>query len=1532
MSNPPSLSSPFRLVLLWLCILTSAARADGVADVFSAQAVDFLRIDILAGLPAQGNLPTKDIYTGFPGLVGNPAAIAFDSFVCAYIADSKNDAILELSGYVHVRFESKKGATKTDDERSRLSRPSGIALDSMNRIHVADTGRHAIRRLVYTSEQTLETLAGGVDEPGSTDGPGSQARFREPTGLVFASDQVLYVADTGNHAIRKITLGAPPLVANVSTVAGLAGQSGHVNATGGAARFSSPRGLALDTEGNLYVADAGNHVIRKITPAGAVSTLAGQPGQAGYANGLGANARFDTPTGIKLPPAGDLLVADSGNHVIRRVSLAGEASLHSGSPGVNGSADGTLPEVGYAFPEDVAIHRTGGWLVVADAGNHLIRMSQPTSPSVLGTIAGSRAGAGSVDAIGFDARFSSPEAVSIDGETVYVADTANHTLRRVGLKTRAAETLAGEAGTPGRVDGVGADARLHSPAALARGDGVIYVADAGSHSVRRLTLPDLRLETVAGFSGVAGQTDGSLEEAAFSAPRGLALSPNGDLFVADSGNHVIRRVSLISGEVSTFAGLKGQAGAADGQGGEARFDTPLHLAFDSSGDLLVADSGNGAIRRVTAEGRVSTLTQPDGSPLPLKRPHGLVLGPRDDVFITDAEDHTLWVKSPAFPLALAAGQSGRTGVSLPSRVPRRLDAPAGLALGADGSLVIANRGGSFLSVATSWPITFDYSYAYFTYEKSAINHLHGRWAITAYELGDLPPGIVYDPEHHWLSGTPAKAGRFLVPITAHNPLKTIHTTLTVEVTPAHIPYSITAPDRAYDGTPKAVVFHNPRPDVAHTWRYYGNGGYTTNPPIEVGTYFAEIFTTDPNFHGRALEWFSIVPGALQTISFPTLPERVIEARFTLNATASSGLPVSFQIVAGDATLQTDGRTVRLGATPGTVTIRAVQPGGVNKGVTYAPADISERTFQVTSDPAYRSQTINFPKPPPATYGDDPLTLVASASSGLPVEFELLSTTPADIAFLDGDRLSIVGAGDVTVRAVQPGAYPYKPATPVVRTLSVRKAVITVSIADAIRAVGKPNPGFELSYEGFVGNDWEFDLATLPSAVTTAKVQSPAGLYPVTIKGGFDPNYTFRLGVPGRLELVGFGGDYEALLLDERSVPVGKLELDIPANSLRFTGSVTLAGSRKPLAIRGEFAPGPELKDATAVFSATAADDTSFDFDLAVSSDGSLSGSINRASEPFARLDFGYVLFVPVKGRPVSWTGAHTMVLHPPAALFSEDKKPTPQGFGYATATIDAKGNLKLVGKLADGFPLTASLKPDIPLEDADSGPAYRLFTNPYGKRLDSFIAGSIALQSHWNQERFPRRHFIPAGETSLTWQKARSPAKPLDASYRAGFGPLAVPIALDPWLPPAKATKTRAAITLPERLGLIPPGSGTDTPFQFDFLGDALTDAEVLALPSALTLRANGTITPPSPNPRSVRLSVSPSTGAFSGSFTLSDQVAPPPAKPIVRKVTISGTLRQGPAGSAETLGHAHLLFDPVPGDSGPDSDEKVSSGLILTP
>jgi sugar lactone lactonase YvrE len=322
--------------------------------------------------------------------------------------------------------------------------------------------------------------------------------------------------------------------------------------------ISGAAALAVDTVGNLYVADKTDCTIQRITPGGIVTTLAGSSGVKGSADGVGSSATFNTPEGIAVDSGGTVYVADTGNSTIRMITGAGIVSTLAGTAGVVGSADGTGPAATFYNPFGIAVDKNGD-LYIADTNNSTIRVIH--AGGVVTTLAGTPRSSGIADGTGRAAQFAVPQGVSVDaGGNVYVADTFNDTIRKITPDGQVT-TLAGNAGTPGAANG-----------------------------------------------GVAGSTDGTGVAALFSQPDGVAAGSDGNVYVADTGNSTIRKITP-SGVVTTIAGVPGMRGASDGTGSTALFSIPAGAAMSAGAVLFVAD-GTIRIGILAAAAVPTVLTQP----------------------------------------------------------------------------------------------------------------------------------------------------------------------------------------------------------------------------------------------------------------------------------------------------------------------------------------------------------------------------------------------------------------------------------------------------------------------------------------------------------------------------------------------------------------------------------------------------------------------------------------------------------------------------------------------------------------------------------------------------------------------------------------------------------------------------------------------------------------------------------------------------------------------------------------------------------
>jgi streptogramin lyase len=351
---------------------------------------------------------------------GNPATADSSPSVSAATASTpaaRTAMVTTLAGKA-----GSAGSTDGTGVAARFDSPEGIACDDFANLYVADAHNCTIRQI--TPDGKVTTLAGKARAEGSADGRGAAARFFAPSGITRDIDGNLYVTDYLNSTIRKITLAG-----KVTTLAGKAGTPGSIDGKGAAARFTNPLGIIDDSAGNLYVTDDNANTIRKITPAGEVTTLAGKAGSAGSADGSGAAARFNDPAGMAIDAAGNLYVTDYLNDTIRKVTPAGEVTTLAGQAGLAGIADGMGAAARFAGPTGITRDSDGN-LYVSDLDGQTIRKITPAGEVT--TVAGQAGSAGSTDGRGAAARFNGPIVGARDAAgSLYISDYNNDTIRKI---------------------------------------------------------------------------------------------------------------------------------------------------------------------------------------------------------------------------------------------------------------------------------------------------------------------------------------------------------------------------------------------------------------------------------------------------------------------------------------------------------------------------------------------------------------------------------------------------------------------------------------------------------------------------------------------------------------------------------------------------------------------------------------------------------------------------------------------------------------------------------------------------------------------------------------------------------------------------------------------------------------------------------------------------------------------------------------------------------------------------------------------
>ena len=375
----------------------------------------------------------------------------------------------------------------------------------------------------------------------------------------------------------------------VRTLAGQALVSGATNGSGSSATFSDPAAIVADAGGNFFVADSRNHAIRKITTNGVVTTFAGQLGIAGTANGTGTGAQFNLPCGLAFDQGGNLYVSDTGNNTVRKITPNGVVTTSAGVAGAGGFEDGAAGGALFNSPLGIAV-RTNGDVFVADSGNHCLRK---ISGSVVSTFAGSPQAWGSVDSSGTNASFNSPCGLALDAQgNLFVCDANNNTLRKISANGTVT-TFAGAAGQDGAADGNLSTARFRSPAELAFDQrGNLFVADSFNQTIRKIS-PDGRVTTVSGAAGISGTNSGVNGGGRFFNPYGIAVAADGSLVVADAYNELVR-VVLVPFQLSLQIASPAHTAtisweAVVGKTYQVQFKTDLAAPWMNLGSALTAE-------------------------------------------------------------------------------------------------------------------------------------------------------------------------------------------------------------------------------------------------------------------------------------------------------------------------------------------------------------------------------------------------------------------------------------------------------------------------------------------------------------------------------------------------------------------------------------------------------------------------------------------------------------------------------------------------------------------------------------------------------------------------------------------------------------------------------------------------------------------------------------------------------------------------------------------------------------------------------
>ncbi|HEX6290918.1 MAG TPA: SMP-30/gluconolactonase/LRE family protein [Herpetosiphonaceae bacterium] len=633
----------------------------------------------------------------------NPSGILQDADGGLFVADTGNDRIRKLDSTGQIRTVVGGGPGAPGDggpsTSAPLSNPEDVQWAADGSLYIADRSNHRIRKVAPNG--IISTIAGNGTQGFSGDGgPATNAQLYNPEGIWVGADGTLYIADDGNHRIRRVS---PDGI--ITTVAG----GGSTLGDGGpatSARLFDAYDVVLGPDGSLYIADAWDGRIRKVAPNGVITTVAGN-GNYGFSGdgGPATSATLGFPIGLALGPDGSLYIADAGNNRIRKVSPSGIITTAAGTGAQGFSGDGGVATAAQLnFPTDVRVD-TAGRLYITDSSNQRIRRVDASGVITSLVGGGSTLGDGGPAT---NARLANPSGiwVGVDG-SLYIADASHHRIRRVdtnGMISTMAGT--GSAGYVGIGDGYAAtQARLNDPSAMAWGpDGSLYIADTGQHRIRKVS-PDGVITTVAGngtpgFGGDGGQGIYAM----LGYPGGIGVGADGSLYIADTWNNRIRKVSS-DGVITTVAGNGTRGFMGDGGPAiNAQLDNPEGIRMGADGSVYIADTWNNRIRKIAPDGIITTVgggggwgSRGDGGPATaaeLNRPNSVALTADGSLYIADTGNHRIRRVGSDGVITRVAGTNtagyGRPGDNIPA-TQAKLYLPYDVAPSADGSLYIADE-------------------------------------------------------------------------------------------------------------------------------------------------------------------------------------------------------------------------------------------------------------------------------------------------------------------------------------------------------------------------------------------------------------------------------------------------------------------------------------------------------------------------------------------------------------------------------------------------------------------------------------------------------------------------------------------------------------------------------------------------------------------------------------------------------------------------------------------------------------------------
>ncbi|MCP1137267.1 SBBP repeat-containing protein [Paenibacillus polysaccharolyticus] len=589
------------------------------------------------------------VFSSNPGGFAAPKGVTVDNSGNVYVADSGNHRIQKLTLSTNTWSEWKKVGGGAGSGLGEFNNPTAVAVDSSGNVYVADSGNHRIQKLTLSTNTWSEWK-----KVGGGNGLGL-GEFNNPRGVAVDSSGNVYVADSSNHRIQKLTL-------STNTWSVWKKPSAGAVAGNGLGEFNFPNGVAVDSSGNVYVGDSNNHRIQKLTLSTNTWSEWKKVGS-GAGAGLG---EFNTPRAVAVDGSGNIYVADTGNHRIQKLNAAtGTWSEWVKNGGGSGNSLGE-----FINPNGVAVDNSGN-VYVADDSNRIQKLTAANNTwsewSVLGPVNGISPG-----------EFTFPRGVAVDSSgNVYVADTSNHRIQKLNKSTNTWSEWKKVGG--GNGSGLG---EFYNPFGVAvDSSGNVYVADSGNHRIQKLTLST---NTWSEWKKDGGGTGTSLGE--FNTPYGVAVDLNGNVYVADSGNHRIQKLTLSTNTWSDWKKVGGGNGSGLGE-----FSVPGAVAVDLNGNVYVADSGNHRIQKLTLSTNTWSEWKKDGggngtSLGEFNNPRAVAVDSSGNLYVADSGNHRIQkLTLPTNTWSEWKKVGGGTGTSL-----GEFNTPYGVAVDSSGNVYVAD--------------------------------------------------------------------------------------------------------------------------------------------------------------------------------------------------------------------------------------------------------------------------------------------------------------------------------------------------------------------------------------------------------------------------------------------------------------------------------------------------------------------------------------------------------------------------------------------------------------------------------------------------------------------------------------------------------------------------------------------------------------------------------------------------------------------------------------------------------------------------